>query len=229
MNCPQCGKGTWPAYTQCPHCGHRFEDYLPSGPDPVACNDCGRPLESLPGWKRAFMRAPRQCPDCLLRRRETARLEGREANLGRAAICGLAAGAAVVVLLFLYLALTGKRGDWVVAGLGLAVGHAVVWGSGKMYGPRLAVISVAVTILALVCADCLTLSFFAGHDTPLAPWSREFFRLWEKHARTHPSVLISWGIALWAAVRIPLAPPRPKRRAPEEAAESSAPPGGGTA
>lgn len=127
----------------------------------------------------------------------------------------LGVGAAVVSSLLWYavVLLTNYQLGIVAIAVGWLVAHAVMRGAGGKRGPRLQVVSVVITALAMAMSEYLMVHHFTAQalaqqgytDIPLLLPVEAMFTLVVEGIKADPATLLFWGIALWEAYALPAA------------------------
>jgi hypothetical protein len=146
-------------------------------------------------------------------------------NLTRALVFGLIAGAIGGGLWFGIVWATNRELGLVAIAIGFLVGQAVVIGSGRKLGRRLQVLSLVLTLGAMVLAEYLIvrqaaigyiLEDYGREAADSVPLLLPLHVSWDfivSGVQDDPAQLLFWGIALWTAFRIPA----PRRLVPAPA------------
>jgi MFS superfamily sulfate permease-like transporter len=141
------------------------------------------------------------------------RRETENPNIPGSVALGLMAGAAAGLVWYLVQTLTGYTVGYIALGAGWLVGQAVMRGAGKKRGSALQLISVAITLAAIVGASYFSLihqvnKFLAekaaekGTQLASQVWISPLSPLFWKSIIS-PMGLLIWGIGLYIAFRIP--------------------------
>jgi hypothetical protein len=151
------------------------------------------------------------CPSCAGEIDRQFQAETQNPNLILAVLAGLAAAAAGALIWYGFVALTNYQVGLIAAGMGLLVGLAVMFGSGRKRGPALQAISVTITLAALIISEYLILrhlyvEYLAGQGfsgLPLFMPLNAMFELVVTGIKEDPITLAFWAVALLAAFAMP--------------------------
>ncbi|HSA95605.1 MAG TPA: hypothetical protein VLJ16_06115 [Acidobacteriota bacterium] len=130
----------------------------------VTCSKCRR---TLPGSEAHVFRGKKGedvhvCPECKRQIDEAFRAETEDPNYLGAVVMGLAGGIAGGALWYLVEILTGYRVGYVALAVGFLVGWGVILGSGKKRGGTLQLISVGITLFAVLGASYFSAIHFTN-------------------------------------------------------------------
>ncbi|MGE5550897.1 MAG: hypothetical protein ACM3ZC_10250 [Bacteroidota bacterium] len=153
------------------------------------------------------------CPDCASAAEEAFKSETEGPNMSGAFLLGLAATAASAAAWFGVVVATRYQIGLIAIGVGWLVARAVMLGAGRKRGPSLQVLSVALTLIAMVCAEYLiALRYFS---VPVLAAGTAGHSLWQPFAtmaaivagavRNDPLILAFWGFAIFEAATLPAA------------------------
>ncbi len=149
---------------------------------------------------------------------ELARKQTENPNVVRALIFGLVAGAVGAALWFAIVVITQWQLGLVAVGIGALVGTGVMLGAGRKYGRRLQLLSLAITLAAMVVAEYFIVREFVvqilteEHGADYAENVPLFLPLslaWDfvvEGVQADVTQLFFWALALWTAFRIPRVP-----------------------
>jgi hypothetical protein len=137
--------------------------------------------------------------------------ETENPNLILAVLAGLAAAVAGVLVWYGVVVITKYQLGFIAVGVGWLVAMAVVFGSGRMRGPALQAISIAITLVALVMSEYLIVryaltEFLAEQgftEVALFLPLGAMLELVVASIQENLFTLIFWAIALWAAFSTP--------------------------
>jgi len=148
------------------------------------------------------------CPQCRAVVQDAIEQETRTPNILLALFAG-SLGAAVAGLIWYYfVTLTGIQFGLVSVLMGWLVGKCVVWGSGNRRGKSLQLLSLSLTIVAIIFSEYLILNhyfieeFGSGYGNLTLS---DFFRMYGLYFTQASGFinLLFYGIALWQAYKIP--------------------------
>ena len=136
------------------------------------------------------------------------------ANMPRALLYGLVAGAIGAAIWFAIVVLTERELGLVAVIIGALVGTGVLMGSGNKRNVRLQLLSVSLTLAAMAGAEYFIIRHFVveylvEQGSATASQIPMFLPLdvaWDFVVSTiqdDPLTLLFWGIAVWTAFRVP--------------------------
>lgn len=137
--------------------------------------------------------------------------ERENPNMGGAILLGLGAAIISSILWYTIVVLTNYQLGIVAIAVGWLVAQAVMWGAGGKRGPRLQVLSVVITALAMVMSEYLIVHHFTAQalaqqgytDIPLLLPVTAMFTLVVEGVKADPATLLFWGIALFEGYTLP--------------------------
>lgn len=144
--------------------------------------------------------------------------ERENPNLAGALLLGLGAAVIASVLWYAAVILTNYQLGIIAIAIGWLVAQAVMRGAGGKRGPRLQVLSVATTVLAMAMSEYLIVHHFTAQallregygQLPLVLPVQAMLTLVLEGIKADPVTLLFWGIALWEAYTLPKAHPMPQ-------------------
>ena len=178
----------------------------------VDCAKCGVMIPE--GREISLLSKDRQnvtiCPPCASTSliAKAVQDEREDPNLTGAILLGLGAAVISSILWYAAVILTNYQLGVVAIAVGWIVAQAIMQGAGGKRGPRLQMLSVATTVLALVMSEYLVVPHFMvqeGYALPLFLPPEAMFALVVGGVKAEPATLVFWGIALWEAYTLPAA------------------------
>jgi len=139
------------------------------------------------------------------------------ADMPRALLYGLVAGALGAAIWFAIVVVTNYEIGLLAVIIGALVGTGVVIGSGRKHNLRLQLLSVTITLAAMAFAEYFIVRHFvveylveqgsaSSADVPLLFPLDLAFGFIAAAIQDDPLTLVFWGIAVWTAFRVPRAP-----------------------
>jgi hypothetical protein len=146
------------------------------------------------------------CPSCLNQVEESFKRETQNPNLPVAFLLGLGGAAAGAVVWYLIVRLTGWEVGIAAWLIGWLTGKAVVFGAGRKRGVPLQVISIVLTIAAMIASEYSIFNYFFNNEgysgnLPL----NLFFEVYGSYIFSFQGMLtiLFYALAIWQAVVIP--------------------------
>jgi hypothetical protein len=131
---------------------------------PTTCASCSNSLDSkgefyvLKGKKGE--RDKVLCSNCMTQMEDTLRKEVQDPNLPLALLAGLSGAALGAVVWYLLVRFTGWQVGIVAVLVGWLAGKGVVIGSGQKRGTNLQVLSVILTVIAMLASEYFVFNYF---------------------------------------------------------------------
>jgi hypothetical protein len=146
------------------------------------------------------------CPNCKILIEEAILKETQNYNMILAVLTGLVGGAIGAIVWYLVVSFTGWQVGIVAIAVGWLVGQGVVLGAGRKRGYQLQVISVILTIIAMLASEYFVLVYFyhdAGYFGSLP--INIFLKIYGSNIFSFEGILtlVFYGIAIWQAFVIP--------------------------
>lgn len=158
------------------------------------------------------------CHNCNFAIERALKAEAEDPNQVGALILGLGAAVGASLLWYAFVVMTKYQVGFIAIAVGWLVAQAVILGAGHKRGPRLQILSVALTLVAMALSEYLIVRHFAvealaqqGYtNIPLLLPINVMVSLVVEGIKNDPLSLLFWGIAVWEAYALP-APRRLQR------------------
>ena len=179
----------------------------------LVCVECSKPITSkdeytIIGTSKNGEVERVLCPDCQTALREALDQETLAPNIPFALIAGLLGAAVAGLIWYYFVTITGIQFGLVSVLMGWLVGKCVVWGSGNKRGKSLQLLSLFLTVVAIIFSEYLIFNhyfieeFGSGYGNITLS---DFLRLYRLYFTQDTGFLdlLFFGIALWQAYRVP--------------------------
>lgn len=151
------------------------------------------------------------CHKCNFAMERALKAEADDPNQAGALLLGLGAGVGTSLLWYAFVVMTNYQVGLVAIAVGWLVAQAVILGAGRKRGPRVQVLSVGLTLVAMALSEYLIVRHFVvialanqGYtNVPLLLPLDGIVTLVVEGIRNDPLSLLFWGIAVWEAYTIP--------------------------
>lgn len=158
------------------------------------------------------------CHNCNFAMERALKAEVEDTNQVGALILGLGAAVGASLLWYAFVVLTKSQLGLIAIAVGWLVAQAVILGAGHKRGPRLQILSVGLTLVAMALSEYLIVRHFAVEALATEGYTNIPFllpvnvmvSLVIEGIKNDPLSLLFWGIAVWEAYAIP-APRRLQR------------------
>ncbi len=179
----------------------------------LVCTRCSQPIK--PTDEYTILKTSKQgnvesalCPQCRAVLQDILEQETRTPNIPLALGAGLLGAAVAGLIWYYFVTLTEFQFGLISILMGWLVGKSVVWGSGNKRGTRLQLLSLSLTIVAIIFSEYLILNHyfieeFGGQYGNLT--FSDFLRMYGLYFTQASGFinLLFYGIAIWQAYKTP--------------------------
>lgn len=179
----------------------------------LVCVECSKPITSkdeytIIGTSKNGEVERVLCPDCQTALREALDQETLAPNIPFALLAGLLGAVVSGLIWYYFVTITGIQFGLVSVLMGWLVGKCVVWGSGNKRGKSLQLLSLFLTVVAIIFSEYLifnhyfTEEFGSGYGNISLSDFLSLYRVYFTQDTGFLDLLF-FGIALWQAYRVP--------------------------
>jgi len=179
----------------------------------LVCVECSKPITSkdeytIIGTSKSGGVERVLCPQCRAVFQDAIEQETHAPNIPFALVAGLLGAAVAGLIWYYFVTLTEIQFGLVSILMGWLVGKSVVWGSGNKRGKSLQLLSLSLTIVAIIFSEYLILNhyfieeFGSGYGNLTLSDFLRMYGLYFTQASGFINLLF-YGIALWQAYRTP--------------------------
>ena len=179
----------------------------------LVCTRCSKPIN--PTDEYTIVKTSKQgdvesalCPQCRAVFQDAIEQETHAPNILLALVAGLLGAAVAGLIWYYFVTLTGIQFGLISILMGWLVGKSVVWGSGNRRGKPLQLLSLSLTIVAIIFSEYLILNhyfieeFGSGYGNLTLSDFLRMYGLYFTQASGFINLLF-YGIALWQAYKTP--------------------------
>jgi hypothetical protein len=177
----------------------------------TVCSNCSNPINTKSEFfklkpDKNSVYSAYLCPNCLNQAEESIKNETQNPNIPVALLLGLAGAAAGAVVWYLIVRLTGWQIGFAALLIGWLTGKAVVFGAGRKRGVPLQIISIVLTLIAMLASEYSIINYFLNEggylgNLPLGL----FFKVYGSYIFSLQGILtiLFYALAIWQAAAIP--------------------------
>lgn len=152
------------------------------------------------------------CSSCATALERSLQDETEAPNLLGALTGGLVAGLVSCLVWYGVVVLTGYELGFLAMGVGWLVAQGVMFGAGRKRGPRLQVLSVVITLVAMALSEYFIVRHFVVEAFREEGYTgfrlflplRDMFEVILEGIKADPLILLFWGLALLSAFTLPM-------------------------